>query len=255
MFAPELADTVSGFDPHAFQDLAALEAGHFWFVARNELISGLIDKYLADGCSFMEVGCGTGFVLRAVLALRNWKRVVGSELHPSGLVFARQRLPTGVELVQMDARHIPARAVFDIVGAFDVIEHIEEDEAVLRAIRGSLTKGAGAIIAVPQHPWLWSKADDVAHHVRRYRRGELEAKLRRAGFEVAFSTSFTSLLLPMMAISRLTRKNADEDVYEFKLNPVLNALLLRLLRFEVQLTLAGLRWPAGGSRVVVARAV
>lgn len=255
MFAPELADTVSGFDPHAFQDLAALEAGHFWFVARNELISGLIDKYLAGGRSFMEVGCGTGFVLRAVLALRDWKRVVGSELHPSGLVFARQRLPASVELVQMDARHIPARSVFDIVGAFDVIEHIAEDEAVLRAMRGSVVQGGGVIIAVPQHPWLWSKADDVAHHVRRYRRGELEAKLRRAGFEVTFSTSFTSLLLPMMAISRLKKKKADEDAYEFKLNPVLNVLLLRLLRFEVRLTLAGLRWPAGGSRVVVARAI
>jgi SAM-dependent methyltransferase len=255
MFAPNLADTMSGFDPETFGDLAALEAGHFWFLARNELISGLIEKYLVDGRSFMEVGCGTGFVLRAVLALRGWRRVVGSELHPSGLVFARQRLPASVELVQMDARHIPARSVFDIVGAFDVIEHIAEDETVLRAMRGSLAEGGGVIIAVPQHPWLWSKADDVAHHVRRYRRGELEAKLRRAGFEVTFSTSFTSLLLPIMAISRLRKKNAGEYAYEFKLNPILNALLLSVLRVEIRLTLAGLRWPAGGSRVVVARAI
>jgi hypothetical protein len=155
----------------------------------------------------------------------------------------------------MDARKIPARALFDLVGAFDVIEHIPDDEAVLSGMRASMEKGGGAIIAVPQHPWLWSRADEVAHHVRRYRRGEVESKLHRAGFEVVFSTSFTSLLLPVMAMSRIKRKERDEDAYEFKLNPLLNALLLRLLRFEVRLTLAGLRWIAGGSRVVVAKAI
>jgi len=50
------------------------------------------------------------------------------------------------------------------------------------------------------------------------------------------------------------RRRENEDAYEFKLNPLLNTLLLRLLRFEVRLTLSGVRWPAGGSRVVVARA-
>jgi SAM-dependent methyltransferase len=263
MFAPALANTASGFDPQAFEALFALEGEHFWFVARNELIVGLIRKYFPDARSFMEVGCGTGFVLRAIATSRNWERVVGSELHPAGLVQARKRLPPDVELVQMDARHITARSLFDLTGAFDVIEHIADDEAVLRGMRASMQEGGGIIIAVPQHPWLWSRADEVAHHVRRYRRGELESKLRGAGFEVLFSTSFTSLLLPMMAASRLRRakkrakKRAgkDEDAYEFNVNPALNRLLLRLLQAEVRLTLSGVRWPLGGSRIVVGRAV
>src|SRR5262245_56052691 len=121
MFAPSLADTISGFDPEAFDVLSKLEEGHFWFVARNELILGLIDRFFPDARRFLEVGCGTGFVLRAIAASRNWQRIVGSELHPSGLSHARKRLPSGVELVQMDARKIPGRAVFDLAGAFDVI--------------------------------------------------------------------------------------------------------------------------------------
>ena len=82
-------------------------------------------------------------------------------------------------------------------------------------------------------------------------------KLRRNGFEVLFSSSFTALLLPLMAASRLKGrgKTPDEDVYEFRLNPALNRLLLEVLRAEVRMTLAGVGWPAGGSRVVVARAV
>lgn len=257
MFAPELADTISGFDPKAFGELAELEAGHFWFVARNQLIVGLVNQFFPEARRFLEIGCGTGFVLRAIAGARQWERLVGSELHPAGLAYARKRLPSEVEFVQTDARNIPVVGLFDLTGAFDVIEHIAEDEAVLRGLRAATQVGGGTIITVPQHPRLWSRADEVAHHQRRYRRGELEMKLRRNGFQVLFSSSFTALLLPLMALSRLKAKGKrpDEDVYEFRLNPALNRLLLQVLRAEVRMTLAGVSWPAGGSRVVVARAV
>ena len=110
----------------------------------------------------------------------------GLKLHPSGLAFARKRLPPGIELVQMDAREIPALDLFDLMGAFDVIEHIADDEAVLRGMRAAMRRGGGVILAVPQHPWLWSLADEMAYHERRYRVGELEIKLRRNGFEDSF---------------------------------------------------------------------
>jgi SAM-dependent methyltransferase len=256
-FAPELADTISGFDPRAFDELAELEAEHFWFVARNQLIVGLATKFFPEARRFLEIGCGTGFVLRAIAGSRRWERLVGSELHPAGLAHARKRLPSEAEFVQMDARDIPAVGVFDLAGAFDVIEHIADDEAVLRGLRAATQTGGGCIIAVPQHPWLWSRADEVAHHVRRYRRGELETKLRRNGFEVLFSSSFTALLLPFMAASRLTRNNkhGDQDAYEFRLSPTANRVFLEILRAEVRTTLGGVRWPAGGSRIVVGRAV
>jgi len=257
VFAPELADTISGFDPKAFDALAAAEAKHFWFVTRNELIVGLINKFFPDARRFIEVGCGNGAVLRAVAESRSWERLVGSELHPSGLSRARERLPDAVEFVQMDARRIPAVEAFDLTGAFDVIEHIADDEAVLRGLRAATQAGGGTIIAVPQHPWLWSHLDDYAQHQRRYKRGELETKLRRCGFEVLFSSSFTALLLPIMAASRLkgwSSDNADID-RELTINPHANALLIAILRAEVRLTLAGLSWPAGGSRIVVGRAI
>ncbi len=135
-----------------------------------------------------------------------------------------------------------------------MIEHIADDEAVLRGMRAATRTGGGTIIAVPQHPWLWSHADDIAHHQRRYRRGELEAKLRRNGFEVLFSSSFTALLLPLMAASRLIGRDSktDDDVIgEFRVN----AMFIAILQAEIRMTLAGWRWPAGGSRIVVGRAV
>jgi SAM-dependent methyltransferase len=258
MFAADLADTVSGMDPGNFEALSKVESEYFWFVVRNELIVGLVSKYFPDAHRFLEVGCGNGAVLAAIARSRPWERLVGSELHPSGLAFARKRLPPEVEFVQMDARHIPCIGVFDLTGAFDVIEHIADDEGVLRGMRAATRTGGGTIIAVPQHPWLWSHADDISHHQRRYRRGELEAKLRRNGFEVLFSSSFTALLLPLMAASRLIGRDSktDDDVLgEFTLNRRVNAMFIAVLRAEIRMTLAGWRWPAGGSRIVVGRAV
>src|SRR5262249_21098344 len=159
------------------------------------------------------------------------------------------------ELAQMDARAIPAINAFDLTGAFDIVEHIADDEAALQALRGATVTGGGTIIAVPQHPSLWSRADEIGHHQRRYRRGELEAKLRRNGFDVLFSSSFVAVLLPLMLLSRLKARAASNDAdveRETALGPRVNSMLAAILRAEVRLTLTGLRWPLGGSRVVVA---
>ena len=260
LLAPELAGTISGFDPQSFHALSKIEADHFWFVARNALIVGLTRRFFPQARDYLEVGCGNGAVLSAIAASRTWKRIVGTELQPTGLAYSRRRLPEPIELVQMDARNIPAAGAFDLTGAFDVVEHIAEDTAVLAAMRQATRTGGGAIISVPQHPWLWSTADDLAYHQRRYRRGELEAKLVAAGYEIVFSSSYTALLLPLMAASRLKARlmpsKGTQDVSrEFAVSPAVNAVLKALLLAEVRLTLAGVRWPAGGSRVVVARAI
>ncbi|MBR0965830.1 class I SAM-dependent methyltransferase [Bradyrhizobium diazoefficiens] len=256
IFTPDLAGTNSGFDPKLFDRLSKVEATFFWFVARNELIVGLANKFFPEARRFLEIGCGNGTVLGAMARSRQWERLVGSELQPAGLAHARQRLASDVEFVQMDARSIPCTGLFDLVGAFDVIEHIADDEGTLRGLHAAMQIGGGIILSVPQHPWLWSRADEVSHHQRRYRRGELEEKLLRNGFEVLFSSSFNALLFPLMVASRLMgerKGQADEIFYGFTLNRHVNDVFTSLLRAEIRMTLAGFSWPIGGSRIVVAR--
>ena len=260
MFDPGLADSASGFDPTAFDRLAEIEETHFWFVARNRLILGLADKYFAAARRYLEIGCGNGAVLQALAHSRNWDRMVGSDLHPRGLAHARARVPQGVEFVQLDARAIPAATAFDLIGAYDIIEHVADDEAVLRSMRRAIAPGGGVLIAVPQHPALWSHIDEIGHHQRRYRLGEMERKLERNGFAILFSSSYTSVLLPLMALSRLRTRffpaGRDADLSrELKVGPGANRVLTAILNSEVRLTLAGMRWPFGGSRIVAARAV
>jgi SAM-dependent methyltransferase len=252
--APEIMEAPTGYDPKFFDELVKFEESNFWFVNRARLIAVLMRTHFPQAANFLEIGCGTGSVLMALREAFPNLNLSGSEQYPRGLVFARRRLDDGVTLVQMDARHILARDEFDVIGAFDVIEHIREEEDVLAEIRAALKPGGGTIISVPQHPWLWSPADDAACHQRRYARGELEAKLARAGLRVLQSTSFNALSLPLMIASRTNmnlraRHESKPDPFsEFNIGPSLNRALSSVLRLEVALTSAGIRWPLGGSR-------
>lgn len=254
-YAPDLARESPGFKAEHFAELAALEDGHFWFRARNELIIHVLRRYFPQARNMLEIGCGTGYVLRGVAQRLPQLRMSGSEIFLEGLSFAKQRVP-GADLFQMDARQIPFVDEFDLIGAFDVIEHIVEDERVLREIHRALKPGGGAVFTVPQHPALWSAQDESACHVRRYRRRELAHKLRAAGFRVVFSTSFVSLLLPLLAASRWRKRSPAGDgkdtTAEFRLPATLNASLYGVLRLERWLIQAGLHFPLGGTRLVAA---
>lgn len=252
--SPEMATSGSGFRPEYFDELAGLEAANFWFRVRNDLIVDAIKKHFRLRRNFLEIGCGTGFVLSGIGRAFPNMALFGSELFTQGLHHASKRLPQA-ELMQMDARKIPYHQEFDIIGAFDVIEHIEEDADVLTAIHRALVPGGAAIFTVPQHPWLWSRSDEYACHIRRYKHGELEKKLQAAGMEVTFSTSFVSLLLPVLAISRLRNQNSvtgQDAASELKLPSVVNAILYFIMQCERQLIRMGVRFPLGGTRLVCA---
>jgi len=256
LFAPALAGGDGGYEDAHFAGLAGKEAGSFWFQARNRLILAALRRH-APGCaSFLELGCGTGFVLSGIARAFPQARLCGSELHATGLGFARRRLP-GVELLQMDARAIPFAAEFDAVGAFDLLEHIQDDAGVLGQAHAALKPGGLLLLSVPQHAWLWSPLDDSAHHVRRYGKAGLHAALKAAGFQVLRSTSFISALLPFMLASRLAAKRRGlapaDGLPEVGLPRWLNACFAGVMRLETALIAMGVDLPLGGSRLVAAR--
>lgn len=256
-YAPEMAREGGGFKESHFAELAGVEAGHFWFESRNELIAWAINKYCARRESFLEIGCGTGYVLSGIAQRFAFERMLGSEIFSQGLQFAARRVPQA-DFIQMDARQIPYWGEFDVIGAFDVLEHIEEDTVVLAQMRQALKPEGMLLITVPQHDWLWSPSDDYACHVRRYSAKDCHAKIKAAGFRIVRSTSFVSLLLPLMMASRLkkSKQGADFDVTdEFKLSKPLNALLYRVMKGELAMIRAGINFAAGGSRFVIAQRI
>lgn len=254
-YAPEMAHQGGGFRPEAYEMLAGLEASNFWFIVRNDIIEWAFRTYAPVVRSFMEVGCGTGYVLERLVKIYPQAAAIGTEIFVTGLPYAAQRVKSA-HFAQMDARHIPYRDEFDAIGAFDVIEHIEQDDEVLSQVHGALRPGGILVLTVPQHQWLWSAADDYAMHQRRYSAQELHQKLRKAGFELLRSTSFVSTLLPAMMLSRLVSKRKTEQYdprVELRLHPWMNRLFATLMRFELVVIRQGWNWPWGGSRLVVAR--
>ena len=253
-FAPDLARESAGFEAHFFETLVQLEPQSFWFRSRNRLLCWAIERYFPDANSFFEIGCGTGFVLSGIRKQLPQLAVSGSEVFTKGLELAAKRLP-GIELLQMDARRIPFADEFDVIGAFDVLEHIAEDELVLSQMYQAARQGGGILLTVPQHTFLWSHVDEYSHHVRRYSAAELTTKVERAGFEIVRSTSFVSLLLPLMLASR-RKVRSCEDVHpttEFNLSAPLNFLLERIMDLERSMIRVGISFPAGGSLLLMAR--
>lgn len=244
-----------GFKTHYFKGLADLEAGNFWFRARNRIILWALHRYSPSLTSFLEIGCGTGFVISGISKRFPELRLFGSEYLEEGLVYARQRVPNA-EFTQMDARFIPHESDLDAIGAFDVLEHIEEDETVLQQVYKALKPCGFLFITVPQHHWLWSAVDEYACHVRRYAADELHKKVCQAGFEIVRSTSFVSTLLPAMYLSRLLQRNKTDmnmdEVVGLCVNPVLNGIFEWFLRVELALIRVGVSLPVGGSRLLVA---
>jgi SAM-dependent methyltransferase len=244
-----------GYDPRLFAEVAALEEGSFWFQERNRLILWALRRYASGLRDYLEVGCGTGYVLEGVHSAFPAARCVGVEPFEAALEIARGRVD-GVELRRGDAASLAAdREEFDAVGSFDVLEHIPDDSAALRAITGALRPGGVLVVTVPQHRWLWSDADEAAEHVRRYRRRELVERVRAAGLRVERCTSFVTTLLPALAAARWRRRRRPpaDPLRELRMAPWVQSALRPAMALDRLAIHSGVSLPAGGSLLLVAR--
>jgi SAM-dependent methyltransferase len=255
-WAPELARMNDGFSAENFKKLFDLEQNSFWFRSRNKLILWTLNKYSPNFNSFLEIGCGTGFVLKAIADNFKDASLTGSEIYTIALTYAAQRLPES-NLIQLDARRLPYIEEFDVIGAFDVIEHIAEDLKVLRNIHEALKPNGLCLLTVPQHQWLWSEIDVEARHQRRYTASDLQAKLKLTGFQIVKSTSFVSLLLPLLVLIRLLSKLKKNSTASsgLGLSPTVDKALAAVMLIERVFIKLGVKFPMGGSRLVVARKI
>ena len=259
-YSPALAVDHANYPSEGFDVTADVEARSFWCRTRNRVLRVALDRFAdrTKPLDMLEIGCGTGTVLGALQGAPNL-RLTGSEIYLHGLRHARRRLPE-VEFIQLDATDMPFREAFDVIGAFDVLEHIEADELVMRQVCAALRPDGLFVLTVPQYQWMSSRLDVLVRHKRRYGRRELLSKLEGAGFDVVYLTSFVTVLFPLMAAVRLRdqlRADSVDTKADFEsqvaLPPALNAAFDWISRIDETLLRAGASLPFGGSLLAVAR--
>ena len=266
---PTQESTRESYDPEFFSELARIESTHFWFRTRNRVIATLaeqVTKDLAAGYRVLEVGCGTGNVLRALERACPGGNVVGMDLYAQGLAFARTR--TSCSLVQGNLEQAGFGVQFDVIGAFDVVEHLPDDLKILRSIRSLLKPWGVLLLTVPAHQSLWSYFDEAAHHCRRYEPADMRNKLHQTGFEIEFLSQFMASIYPLLWLVRRFRSvgrrpvstrspemNRNLSMEELRIVPVVNELLTFVLMQEAKLLKSRFVLPIGSSLIVAARRV
>jgi len=170
------------------------------------------------------------------------------------------RLPSGARLASNCSRwtrvfcHTRPSFIY-VVGAFDVIEHVLEDEVMLQNFHRAIKPGGGCLITAHQHQWLWNSVDDAACHQRRCSAKELQTNVEAAGFRIVRSTSFDNLLLPLMLAFRVAARRSGQagGGESLTLNPLLDRTLEAIMGVEHILIRYGVSLPIGGSRLVILR--
>ena len=257
-FAADLAAGGDDYPSEVFPRLAAVEERSFWFLARNRIVVGLFRRFVGtEPARVLEVGCGTGFVLKALAVAFPRHSLVGAEAFVSGLAFAKERVPRA-EFCQLDATKMPFEGMFDAVGFFDVLEHLDDDAGAMAGGCRALRNGGWLFVTVPQHAWMWSRLDDASGHKRRYSRSELVRRVEAAGFRVEMVSSFVTTLFPAMVLSRRKGSGDADDAMDSALDDLAPGGAVGVIaRVAMGIDEFVIRWgmslPFGGSLVLVAR--
>lgn len=193
-----------------YEQMAKLDAHHWWFTARRRILDGLIERVVKPpkDARILELGAGTGHNLAM---LSRFGTVEASELDPMARELASERLGRPVkEAALPDLSMFPADS-YDLIALLDVLEHVPDDKGSLAAIKTRLKPGAALLLTVPANPWMWSAHDVAHHHHRRYRKAEIEKLARDAGYWIELLSPFNSLLFPPIAAVRLMGKLTGKD--------------------------------------------
>ena len=239
---------------HTYPIMFRVEQSHWWYTGRRKILT----QFIEDICRrvtdrrprILDVGCGTGANL---LMLSNYGDAEGVDISKDALAFCRER---GLDKVKLGAgEELPYDdGTFDLVTAFDVVEHMDDDLAGLREMRRVLRPGGRVLLFVPTFMFLWGLQDDVSNHRRRYRLSELRRVLEQAGFEIERSTYANIMFFfPILFVRQLMRVTGIKAESENNINvPALNGVLGRLLGAESWI-LKRMNIPFGVSGLCVAR--
>lgn len=220
---------------------------YWWYRARAAFLENFFGPLVKSDDQILDVGSADGPSVQFIdRRLSSKGKKTAMDIIPEGL--KEDDILGSVEEIPVDDEQ------FDIVSAFDVIEHVKNEAKGLDEIYRVLKPGGHVFISVPAYQWAWSKHDEALHHYRRYTRGRLEAAVRQAGFVEAEASYGFFGMFPIFALQRLkaklTRTYSGETP---SVTPAQERILLNLSRIDGWAIKAGIPLPWGSSVLLRAR--
>lgn len=241
-----------------YKEYYDLERNHWWFVAREKIISNFIkklitDKYLENKyLKILNVGCSTG---RSSEYLSKFGNVVSIEYDKYCCEFTTEK--TGLEIINGSITELPFQdKSFDLVCAFDVIEHVDDDQLAVFEMKRVAKNNGIVFITVPAFMSLWSHHDVVNHHFRRYKLQQIDALFNDVNDgKKRFMSYFNFFLFTPIYLVRViskyfksdkNRPGSGSDFETFKPG-IMNDLLYKVMHFESNLINRKIKLPFGVS--------
>jgi SAM-dependent methyltransferase len=241
-------------EAEAYLDMAASETQHWWFRGRRQVLDAVLSRLaLPVPARILELGSGTGGNFEM---LARYGSVTAVEMNEAARTISLRKTAAVRDVRPGSLPNDLALngETFDLVCAFDVLEHVEEDEATLRTILACLVPGGAAVLTVPAFRWLWGPHDTQLHHKRRYAKAELRQKILAAGLRVERLTYSNMFLFPAAVLARASDKilRRTHSSGDGLLPAPLNETFAAIFGFERHL-LGVMDFPIGLSLLAVVR--
>jgi SAM-dependent methyltransferase len=188
-----------------YDEYVRIEDTHWWFRGRRQIIATVLRPYLRPPARIIDIGSGGGAVAQALMEFGS---VTACDIDVRCAASVARR--PGMTFAYGTAEAIPfADGSFDLVTAFDVLEHLDDDVRALREMARVLSPAGLIAITVPAYQWMWGRQDEVSHHRRRYSGRSLRRAITAAGLRPRRLTAFNSILFPGIAAVRIARRLAQ----------------------------------------------
>ncbi len=236
------------------QQYIKLENEHWWFVVRQKIILQILHGHLKENSlKILNIGAAGG-------ASSKWLSAFGKVISvETESLFIDHLRKEGLEVINASVTALPLESdQFDLVCAFDVLEHVKDDQLALKEILRMAKSGATICITVPAFKCLWSEHDIVNGHERRYTKKSMH---KLTGFskenkEIELRYFNSLLFLPIWIARKIagifsTDKTKNEsDFARFKTSGLSNKILEKIFSVELAL-LKFMQFPVGVSLIAV----
>lgn len=231
-----------------YPEMYLQEEQYWWHIAKRRLVIDFVPKIPRK---ILDVGCGTGMLMKE-LRQRGYF-VCGIENNRLAIEFCKKRGLEEIKTCDLENNLTIDDNSFEVVTCLDVLEHIENDENLLKEFRRIIKPFGFLILTLPAYMYLWSYWDEMLGHKRRYDKGKLLEKLQEAGFQVVKISHFHSFLLPLVFVFRMLKSISKKRTSDFVEVPKFINKILLFVSFLERKMIRRTNLPLGLSFFVVAK--